>query len=458
MRVAMLSTIAWRTPPRHYGPWETIVYLLTEGLLKRGINVTLYATKDSITSGKLVGVCSKGYEKDKRIIPKVWECLHISELFEHGDEYDIIHNHFDFLPLTYMHMTKTPVLTTIHGFSNPGILPVYEKYNNKAYYVAISNADRNPKLNYIATIYHGIDLSQFTFREKQGDYLLFFGRIHPDKGTKECIDVALKTGRRLIMAGIIQDNQYYKKEIEPFIDNKNILYVGSVGPEKRNMLLGNAYALLHPIKFEEPFGLSVVEAMACGTPVIAYRRGSMDEIIVHRRTGFLVDNLDEMIGMLDEIKRIDRIECRRWVEERFSYERMVDEYISVYKKIISENKQKDKKPWGYYRVLSDKDDHKVKRIVVYPGECLSYQKHFQREEHWYVVKGEGKAIINSKEKLLRKGISIDIPKGVWHRIINTSDNDLVIIEIQTGECLKESDVVRREDKYGRGEAEKKMAV
>lgn len=339
----MLSPIAWRTPPRHYGPWENVVSLITEGLVKKGIDVTLFATADSITSAKLVSVAPHGYEDDKTLLPKVWECLHISECFERGDEFDIIHNHFDFLPLTYTAMTSTPVVTTIHGFSSPKILPVYKKYNGKVYYVSISNSDRADELDYIATVHHGIDLNQFTFNEKGGDYLLFFGRIHNEKGTYECIEIAKKTKRKLIIAGIIQDQKYFDEKVAPFIDGEQIVYVGSAGPKKRDELLGGAYALLHPINFDEPFGLSVIESMACGTPVIAKNRGSMPEVIDKEKTGFLVESIDDAIKKVDEIKNISRIECRRWVEKNFSVERMVNDYIKVYEEILSIEKAKSTK-------------------------------------------------------------------------------------------------------------------
>ena len=334
MHVAMISPIAWRTPPRHYGPWESVVSLLTEGLVERGIEVSLFATEDSVTNAQLVGVCPTGYEEDKELLPKVWECLHISEVFERGDDFDIIHNHFDFLPLTYTKMTKTPVLTTIHGFSSPKILPVYKKYNKKCYYVSISKADRNPNLDYIGTVHHGIDLTQFTFQEQIGDYLLFFGRIHDDKGAKEAIEISLKYGMRLIMAGIIQDEMYYEHEIKPHLRDNNIEYIGSVGPKQRDELLRNAYAFLHPINFNEPFGLSVVEAMACGTPVIAFNKGSMPEVINDKNTGFLVKSIEQAVKALDNIKDINRLNCRKWVEEKFSVDRMVDDYINIYERII----------------------------------------------------------------------------------------------------------------------------
>ncbi len=334
MRIAMLSPIAWRTPPKHYGPWENVVSLLTEGLVQRGYDVTLFATADSITRSKLRAVCPQGYEENPNIDPKVWECLHISEVFEHAGEFDLIHNHFDFLPLTYSQLVPTPLLTTIHGFSSPKIHPVYEKYNGKVYYIAISDADRLPSLNYVATVYHGIDLKQFTFQPRAGEYLLFFGRIHPDKGAQEAIEITRKAKMKLILAGIIQDQHYYETQVQPHIDNDTVRYIGSVGPIRRNELLGGAYALLHPINFAEPFGLSVVEAMACGTPVIAFPRGSMPEIIEHGRNGFLVADVLEAVEAIRAIPKIDRSQCRKTVEERFTVDHMVENYIRVYQTIL----------------------------------------------------------------------------------------------------------------------------
>ncbi len=334
MKVAMLSPIAWRTPPRHYGPWENVVSLLTEALVKRGIDVTLFATGDSLTIARLQAVCKKGYEEDRSIEPKVWECLHISEVFEHAGEFDLIHNNFDFLPLTYSGLISTPVITTIHGFSSPKIYPVYQKYNDRAFYVSISKADRLDSLDYVANVYHGIDISQFTFQPRPGEYLLFFGRIHIDKGAGQAIEIAKKSGMKLIMAGIIQDSQYYEKNIRPFIDGSSVIYVGSAGPEKRDSLLGNAYALLHPINFDEPFGLSVVESMACGTPVIAFNRGSMPELISHGHNGFLVQTVDEAVAAVHDIPMIKKSACRRVVEERFTADRMAEKYIDVYRRIL----------------------------------------------------------------------------------------------------------------------------
>ncbi|CAM4427298.1 glycosyltransferase family 4 protein [Paenibacillus tarimensis] len=338
MRIAMLSPIAWRTPPRHYGPWERVVSLLTEGLVKEGIDVTLYATADSVTSAKLRSVCPAPYEEDRELDPKVWECLHIAEIMEQAEEFDIIHNHFDFLPLSYSGLIRTPVITTIHGFSSPKILPVYRKYNASSYYVSISDADRSAELDYIRTIHHGIDLEAFTFNPRQGDYLVYFGRIHHDKGTREAIEIAKRIGMKLVIAGIIQDQDYYDAYVAPNLGT-DITYIGSVGPKERNEVLGGAYALLHPIHFHEPFGLSVVESMACGTPVLAFRKGSMPEIIENGRNGYAVDTLEELVQRVPEVSSISREGCRQLVEERFSQKRMVRDYIEVYKEIMDKHEK-----------------------------------------------------------------------------------------------------------------------
>jgi len=449
MKIALISPIAWRTPPVHYGPWENIASLLCEGLVKKGIDVTLFATKDSLTSGKLSAVCEKGYEEDKYIDAKVWECLHISEVFERADEFDLIHNNFDFLPLSYSRLVKTPVLTTIHGFSSSKILPVYEKYNNKNnYYVSISNSDRSDKLDYIDTVYHGINLEQFTFKKEIGDYLLFLGRMHPDKGAKEAIQIAKASGKKLIMAGIIQDKDYFEQEISPNF-GEDIIFVGSVGAKQRNKLLGEAYALLHPIFFAEPFGLSVIESMACGTPVVAFNKGSMPELIDSGKNGFIVSDIKEAVTALKKIPEIDRQACRNAVEQKFTVEKMVDNYIKVYEQIIDLNKREDKRPWGNYEVLSDKLNYKVKKIEVFPQGELSLQRHQRRSEHWQIVTGEAVVTLENEKICLNEGESIDIPLGAKHRIENIGNQNMIFIEIQRGDYFGEDDIERFEDKYGR---------
>ena len=334
LRVAILAPISWRVPPRHYGPWEQFVSLLTEGLVDRGVDVTLFATADSISRARLVGTAPTGYSEDPRLDAKVWECLHISALFERADEFDLIHNSYDFLPLTYSALVRTPVVTTIHGFSSELIVPVFEKYNALGYYVAISDADRHPGLDYTATIHHGIAMDAFELGTGAGDNLLFFGRIHPDKGTAEAIEVATRCGLPLVIAGIVQDQEYFDHFVAPRLDGKLITYIGPVDAGLRSELLGSARALLHLIDFDEPFGFSVVEAMACGTPVIATGRGSMPEIVEDGTNGFLVASLDEAVNRVDSAKGLKRATIRASVEQRFASDRMVQDYLDLYGRVV----------------------------------------------------------------------------------------------------------------------------
>src|SRR3954470_20140056 len=220
-RVAVLSPVAWRTPPHQYGAWETVASNITEGLVARGWDVTLFATANSVTAAHLHAVVHKGYEEDRSVDPKVAEYLHLSEVFEHAAEFDLIHSHYDFMALAYSRLVKTPVLTTIHGFSSPQILPVYRKYRD-GYFVSISNSDRLPELNYVATVYNGIDLSLYPFQAKGGEDLIFLGRIHSDKGVHLAIDVARRSGRKLIIAGLVQDKAYFEKDVEPHLDGRNV--------------------------------------------------------------------------------------------------------------------------------------------------------------------------------------------------------------------------------------------
>ena len=335
LRIAVLAPISWRTPPRHYGPWELFASLLTEGLVARGHHVTLFATGDSLTEAVLSSVVAQGWSDDADIDPKVAECLHIAAVFERAGEFDVIHNSFDFLPLTYSELVSTPVVTTIHGFSSPRIVAVYERYNRNGSYVAISDADRHPNLDYAATIHHGIDTDAFAVHPRPSDHVLFFGRIHPDKGTAEAIEVAARSGRPLLIAGIIQDQAYFDDAVAPHIDGKQVQYLGAIGPDRRTELLGEAHALLHLIDFDEPFGFSVVEAMACGTPVIAFDRGSMREIIDDGVTGALVRTVDEAVRAVTEVGTFDRPKIRATAVRRFSRDRMVDEYVSVYEQVLA---------------------------------------------------------------------------------------------------------------------------
>ncbi len=332
MSVAMLAPVAWRTPPRHYGPWERVTSLLTEGLVARGADVTLFATLDSVTAAKLRGTSPHGYAEDPSMDGRVWEALHVSNALAASSDFDILHNQMDWLPLAFAAHCVAPMVTTIHGFSGPGILPAYRTAHSA--YVAISDADQSPHLDYAATIHHGVDLAELPFTADPGDDLVVFGRIHPDKGTAEAIRIAKAADRRLVICGIIQDHDYFAEQVEPHIDGDRVRFLGSVGPVQRAEVLGSAAVLLHPIDFDEPFGLSVVEAFGCGTPVVAFRRGSMMEVVDEGVTGFVVSGVDEAVAAVDAAAGLDRAAVRARAEVRFGVDRMVEQYLRVYRQLI----------------------------------------------------------------------------------------------------------------------------
>lgn len=335
LRVGVISSIAHSTPPRGYGPWEQVASTLAEGLVALGHDVTLFATADSVTAGRLHSVAPRGYEEDPGVDAKVHEGLHLAAAFERAGEFDVLSNQFDFLPLTYSRLVATPVVTTIHGFSSERIVPVYRAYDDIAHYVAISDADRHPALRYAATIHHGVELERFTFAPGPGGHLLFLGRIHPHKGAHLAIEVARRAGVPLVLAGIVQDEAYYRDVVQPML-GPEATYVGPVGPAQRDELLGSALALLHLISFAEPFGLSVVESLATGTPVIAFGLGSLPELLSDGVTGFLVDDVEAAVAAVGAVGGLSRQACRTEAEQRFSAARMVADYAELFERVVAE--------------------------------------------------------------------------------------------------------------------------
>ncbi|MEP6463433.1 MAG: glycosyltransferase family 4 protein [Frankiaceae bacterium] len=337
MKVAMLGPVAWRTPPRHYGPWEQVTSLLTEGLTARGVEVTLFATGDSVTAAELDAICPHGYAEDTTLDGRIWEALHVAHALGRSGDFDLLHSHLDWLPLAFAEHSRTPLVTTVHGFSDERILPAYRNAGRYgASFVSISDADRAPGLAYAATIYHGVDLDALPYAAAAGEDLVVFGRIHPDKGTAEAIRIARLAERRLVICGIVQDERYFAEEVEPHIDGDRVRYLGSVGPEQRAEVLGSAAVLLHPIAFPEPFGLSVVEAMICGTPVIAYPLGSMPEVVDDGVTGLLVAGPEAAAAAVEPAAKLDRATCSRVARGRFGAARMVDDYLALYDRILSD--------------------------------------------------------------------------------------------------------------------------
>ncbi|MEV4823854.1 glycosyltransferase family 4 protein [Micromonospora sp. NPDC049274] len=332
MRIALLGPVAWRTPPHHYGPWEQVTGLLAEGLVSRGVDVTLFATLDSVTSARLDGVAPRGYADDPILDGRVWEAMHVSHAFARSAEFDLVHSHLDWLPLAFAEHCHAPLLTTVHGFSGAGILPAYARARSS--YVSISDADRAPELDYVATVHHGVDVGGLPFTGDAGPGLAAFGRIHPDKGTHTAIEIARRAGRPLTICGIVQDERYFIEQVAPHIDGERVVFLGSVGPRRRAEVLGASTALLHPIAFDEPFGLSVVESMVCGTPVVAYARGSMPEVVDEGVTGCLVHTVEQAVDAVTQAAGLDRAACRDRARQRFDADRMVSDYLAVYDHLV----------------------------------------------------------------------------------------------------------------------------
>ncbi|MFH1117923.1 MAG: glycosyltransferase [Pseudomonadota bacterium] len=376
-------------------------------------------------------------------------CLLLGAFFERAAEFDLIHNHLDHIPLSYSGLISTPILTTIHDLLPDKALPVYRNYDGKTYYVSVSDAHRSPDLTYVATVHHGVDPDVFQFRETSEEYLLFLGPIREENGTREAIKIARLAQKPLIIAGTVEDEQYFEKQVKPYLDEKLLKYVGEVDPDLRITLIGGGLALLYPVNLDEPFALSAVQANACGTPVIAAKGGSLPEIITEGVNGFLVTDISGAVDAVNRVERISRADCRKAAEERFSVQRMANDYLKAYSLILDMNKREDHRPWGYYEVLSDRVDHKVKRIVVFPGRRLSLQRHRRRAERWTIISGSPMVTRFDEEIHLVPGQSIEIPQGAGHRMYNPGESPVVFIEVQVGDYFGEDDIERIEDDFGR---------
>jgi len=346
----MISPLAEAVPPEKYGGIELVVYYLVEGLVKRGHKVTLFANKKSKSSAHLDPKFTRPINGDSMSSANIdYSRKRIKYVYQKADQFDLIHNHDGFLSFLYSRSTQTPTITTWHApleIANKKKRKIILKYKN-VYIISISNSQRNPlpSLNYLANIYNGIDLKEFKFKEKPRNNFIFLGRFTPDKQADLAINIAKKAGVKLELAGKIRsdrkmpyifDLDYWQKKILPAIDNQQIKYVGELEPKTKGRFL-QAKGLIFPINWEEPFGLVVLEAMACGTPVIAFNRGSVPEIVKDKKTGFIINpgDLNGMIKAINKIDQINRKDCRECVEKKFTIKRMVDEYEKAYYKVLS---------------------------------------------------------------------------------------------------------------------------
>jgi glycosyltransferase involved in cell wall biosynthesis len=342
MRIAQVAPLWERVPPPAYGGIELVVGLLTDELVRRGHEVTLFATGDSISLAKLVSVHPRALRLDSTVKEyNIYEMLQLSAVYERADEFDIIHSHMGCASLPYAKLVTTPTVHTLHGVFTPDNEKMFQSAKVQPY-VSISDAQRENKLglNYVSTVYNGIDVSRYKFYPQPDEppYLAFLGRMSPEKGPHLAIEIAKKIGWRLKMAGKIDivDEEYFAKEVKPFIDGKQIEYLGEANHQQKNAMIGGAVATLFPITWREPFGLVMVESMASGTPVIAMRLGATPEVIAQGKTGFLCSNVEECISAIAKVPDLDRYACRKYVQARFSMEAMTDGYEEVYRQILQQ--------------------------------------------------------------------------------------------------------------------------
>lgn len=342
MRIAQIAPLWERVPPPAYGGIELVVALLTDELVRRGHEVTLFASGDSLSLAKLVSVHPRALRLDPTVKDcAIYDSLQLATVYERAEEFDIIHSHLGHGTLSYANLVNTPTVHTLHGIFTPDNEKMF-KFAKKQPYINISQSQKEPRLglNYVATVYNGIDVSSYEFHAQPEDppYLAFLGRFSPEKGPHLAIAVAKKAGWRLKMAGKVDvvDVEYFEQEIKPHIDGEQIQYLGEANHTQKNALMGGAVATLFPITWREPFGLVMVESMASGTPVIAMKLGSTEEVITHGETGFLCNNTEEFISALDQISDLDRYACRQYVEKHFSVQQMTDGYEAVYQQVLAE--------------------------------------------------------------------------------------------------------------------------
>lgn len=338
MKIAQVSPLYESVPPRYYGGTERVVSYLTEELVRQGHDVTLFATGDSVTSANLIACSEQAIRLDKTCLdPLSHHLIMLNRVFEQAANFDIIHFHTDYLHFPFSRKLETPHITTLHGrLDMPDLPSVYTEFGHVPV-VSISDSQRTPLpfANWQATVHHGLPDNFYALEERRGDYLAFLGRISPEKRVDRAIEIARHLGMKLRIAAKIDkaDQEYYEANIKHLLDDPIVEYLGEIGELEKNEFLGKAYALLFPIDWPEPFGLVMIEAMACGTPVIAFRRGSVEEVIDDGITGFIVDSIEEAVEAAERVAGLDRWRCRQVFEERFSAARMARDYVSIYQSL-----------------------------------------------------------------------------------------------------------------------------
>jgi len=349
MHVAQVAPLYESVPPKYYGGTERVVFYLTEELVRQGHDVTLFASGDSTTAATLVPACPEALRLDDDCVDSMAHHIRMMEqVVQAADQFDVIHFHIDYLHFPLSRLVQWPHVTTLHGrLDLPDLDPLYQEFGDMPV-VSISDAQRRPlpKARWVETVYHGLPPDLYAYRSGPGDYLAFLGRISPEKRVDRAIEIAEQSGLPLKIAAKVDpvDQDYFEETIRPLLAAPHVEFLGEIGEAEKEFFLGNARALLFPIDWPEPFGLVLIEAMACGTPVIAFRRGSVPEIMEPGRTGFVVDSVDEAVAAAEQLPSVSRRDCRQVFEERFTAARMVRDYVRVYKRIRVQQRRRSRFP------------------------------------------------------------------------------------------------------------------
>jgi glycosyltransferase involved in cell wall biosynthesis len=335
MNIAQVAPLYESVPPKSYGGTERVVSYLTEELVRQGHQVTLFASGDSITKARLVAPCLQALRLNPTCVdPLAYHIMMLEQVFATGSDFDIVHFHIDYLHFPLSSRQTTPTLTTLHGrLDIPDLVPLYQADPDMPV-ISISRSQREPLswLNWQGTVYHGLPEALYDFHEEPGAYLAFLGRISPEKRVDRAIHMATKANMPLKIAAKVDqvDHAYFEAVIKPLLDHPLVDYIGEIGDHEKNDFLGQAYALLFPIDWPEPFGLVMIEALACGTPVIAHHQGSVPEIIEQGVSGWIVESMDDAIAAIQQVSSLSRKCCRQVFEERFLVSRMAEDYIHLY--------------------------------------------------------------------------------------------------------------------------------
>jgi len=339
MKIAQIAPLFESVPPKAYGGSERIVSYLTEELVRQGHDVTLFASGDSVTEADLVAVCERSLRLDERCVDQLsHHVVMLEQVMRRAPEFDVIHFHVDYLHFPLSRRMRTPHVTTLHGrLDLPDLVPLYDEFADIPV-VSISDSQREPlpHANWVGTIHHGLPHDLYRLHAEPGTYFAFLGRISPEKRVDRAIEIARKLDTPIKIAAKVDqiDRGYFKARIEPMLSDPSVEYIGEIGEAEKNEFLGRARALLFPIDWPEPFGMVMIEAIACGTPVIAYRRGAVAEVIEHGVTGFIVDGEDDAVAHAAQVGELDRRRCREVFEQRFSAERMARDYVKVYERLV----------------------------------------------------------------------------------------------------------------------------